>query len=192
MHPFVIDQKAPRLTKRGRRRTAATLGPGKALGIVWRRRSIWLIPFAGEAAFLLSAAYLAKAFTLVVSGNPVSTEWWCAILSALAGGACRLISEKSELFMPRLVAVIGMGILFFTAMALIAGLLLPLDELFASLGQQQRLLASMPLFLFFPRVLFVLQAARFSPSLLEMDQRLRTSRTGMFETLREKLEFWMR
>jgi hypothetical protein len=192
MHPNAIDQNAPGLTKRGRRRTAATLGPGKALGIVWRRRAIWLIPFAGEAAFLLSAAYLAKAFTLVVSGVPVGTEWWCAILSALAGGACRLISEKSELFMPRLVAVIGMGILFCTATALIAGLLLPLDELFASVGQKQRMLAALPLFLFFPRVLVVLQAARFSPSLLEMEQRSRRNGAGIFDALREKLVFWMR
>lgn len=186
------NSESPFLTKRGRRRSAAKLGLGRALGIVWRRRAIWLIPFAGEAAFLLSAAYLAKAFTLVVGGHPVGTEWWCAILAALAGGACRLIAEKSELFMPRLVAVIGMGMLFCTATALVAGLLLPLDEFFASVGQKQRLLAALPLFLFFPRVLFVLQAARFSPSLLEMDNRSRSGTLGLFESLRAKIEFWMR
>lgn len=186
------DSAPPFLTKRGRLRSAAKLGPGKSFGIVWRRRAIWLPPLVAEAAFLLSAAYLAKAFTLVVSGSPVGTEWWCAILAALAGGTCRLISEKRELFMPRLVAVVGMGMLFCTATALVAGLLLPLDEFFAGVGQKQRLLASMPLFLFFPRVLFVIQAARFSPSLLEMDKRSRSDSIGLFESLRSKVEFWMR
>lgn len=164
------------------------------LAILWRHRSLWVLPLASEMVLLAVAANMALAFGKVMRNESHISDWkWVAGLGA-AFVVARIFIAWRELFLPRAVAFLGVALLGGIAVGLLAGVLVPepWHAAFVGLSTQYRVLAGLPLILFFARMAGVLHAARYSPALRELDLRQKSGGRGMWEDLRRRLEFWMR
>lgn len=162
--------------------------------ILWRHRSLWVLPLASEVLLLAVAANMALAFGKVMRSQSHVPDWgWVAGLGA-AFVVARIIVAWRELFLPRAVAFLGVALLGGIATALLAGVLAPepWHAAFEGLSTQYRLLAGLPLILFLARMAGVLHSARYNPALRELDRRHKSGGRGMWEELRRRLEFWMR
>lgn len=162
--------------------------------LLWRHRALWRVPLASEAVLLAMAAHMALAFGKVMRGEAASGDWvWVLACGAVFAGA-RFYAVWRELFMPRAVALSGLGLFGFIAAGLLTGLLFPepWHAAFDGLSLPYRALAGLPLVLFVGRAVGLVRAARFSPALREMDRRGKSSTSGMRATFTRRLEFWMR
>jgi hypothetical protein len=164
------------------------------LSIVWKLRTVWFLPLASESLLLLAAANLALALGKAMQGVAPGDEWIWLSVTCVLFVLVRLMISACELFMPRFVAMVGVGILGLVSLALMIGLLVPepWHATFDGLAVKTRMLAAVPLMLFMFRLLLVLRAARFSPGLSDMSHYSTQGISGLFERIKKRLEFWMR
>ncbi len=184
----------PAYQKQGAARTPRADAVDSRLSVLWRHRAVWFFPLVGEALLLLAAANLALALGKVMRGSAQGTEWIWLAGACAAFVATRLISSLCELFMPRFVALLGVGTMCVVSLGLIIGLLVP-EPWHVALGEldfKHRLLAGLPLGLFLFRASTVIRASRYSPGLRDMSYYSRSMTQGMFERFKTRLEFWMR
>lgn len=152
------------------------------------------MPLVAETMLLVAAANLALALGKVIQGDALGVEWIWVTGACVIFAGCRLLCALCELFMPRFVALMGLGVLFLVSLGFLIGLLVPepWHPVFADMEAKTRLLAAVPLGLFMLRVYMVFRAARFSPALRDMDRYTSKGWGGLMEKMKTRLEFWMR
>jgi hypothetical protein len=158
-----------------------------------RLRGVWLPPLAAEVVLMVMAAHMSLAFGRIMRGDTHQGDWLWVAFTAVVFVALRSYAKWSELFMPRMVAFLGMGLLVFIAAVMLAGLVSPTPwhAAFDGVTLQYRLLAGLPLVLFVAREIGIVADTRFSPSLEEMSRR-RFPSARPWTGLIRRLEFWMR
>lgn len=162
--------------------------------LLWRHRALWRVPLAGEAALLVLAAYLALAFGKVMNGEAQPADWIWVLACGMVFVAAQAYTVWRELFMPRVVALVGLGLFGVIATGFLTGLLVPepWHAAFDGLSLTYRALAGLPLIFFLARSVGLVMAARFVPSLQEIDRRTKTTYMGLWSHFSRRLEFWMR
>lgn len=162
--------------------------------MLWKLRSLWILPLMCEGLLLLAAASLALALGKAMQGIAPDDEWmWLSVACALFL-VTRAVVAVAELFMPRVVALVGVGTLGMVSLGLLAGLLIssPWHTTFLGLATKNRLLAAVPLGLFLFRVRLLLRAARYSPSLRDMGHYSNKGMNDFVDRIKKRLEFWVR
>jgi hypothetical protein len=184
---------------RGRRRDVRRSGgadPAEAgtLSMLWRHKLVWLPPLAGEALLLVAAVSLSLALAKTTKTQPVGAEWWWVSVACALFLVTRLLSNLGELFLPRVVAALGVGSLCLLALGLVAAPLLGLSwhEVFVRISAKSSLVSTVPLGFFVFRSIWVMRAARYSPNLGDMNYYSASSWNSAMERLKSRLEFWMR
>jgi hypothetical protein len=162
--------------------------------LLWRNRALWRVPLVGEAVLLVLAAYLALAFGKVMTGQAQQAYWVWVLACGVVFVSARAYAVWHELFMPRVVALFGLVFLGVIAAGLLTGLLVPepWHAAFDGLSLTYRALAGLPLIFFLARSVGLVMAARFTPSLQEIDLRAKWIDKGLWSHFCRRLEFWMR
>ncbi len=157
---------------------------------MFRLRDLWLVPFLAEVVLMFGAAWLSYCLFQVVkepgSGFPIASV---AVL-ALTYAALVMYSILHELFLPRKVVFLGVGLLLLLSLG--TSVFAQIDALLVG-GKSRWMnttLALTPLHLFVLRCLLVFREARFTPSAASLTIRLQ-AKAERLEALRRKLRFWL-
>lgn len=152
---------------------------------------VWLPPFAAEAAMLLAAGWLSFFLYRTVWAPDVGLPIAPGVGVVLAYAALTIYSRTHELFMPRPVVLVGVGLL---ALSAVGGMLAFCADAWL-MGGGSRLLytpfVTVPLILYLGRCALMFSEARFAPSLSALPAATHTRRARGARSWRRKLAFWL-
>jgi hypothetical protein len=181
----------PSKGKAAKRRSRPAPAGKTMLRTLFDSKDVWLVPLACECLLLITALLLALAFAQTMAGLPQNGYWTLVAL----GGAVFLIAKNyadfRELFMPRVIAFLGVGSLMVGALALIVVLLVLRPGAAEKLEGLRLLTVPLPLVLYIGREYLLLRTTRFAPKISTLGRRKNARTETLVARTSRVIRFWL-
>jgi hypothetical protein len=151
---------------------------------------LWLMPFLAEVVLLFGAAWLSYCLLQVVQNQAADFPVASILVLVAAYAGLAVYSRLQELFLPRKVVFLGVGVLLLLAAAISAFAQVDALLVGGNVRWFKVALVLTPLHLFVLRCLLVFREARYAPTAASLSRRM-SSKAERIESLRRKIRFWM-
>jgi hypothetical protein len=170
--------------------TAKAKQPG-FLKVLWAHRRIWITPLACEGVLFFAALHFSAVLAKAMTGGAEKHDWLFVAGAAVAYILGKLATETHELFMPRFVALIGVGTLVVMSIVVIGLLLAQGPAGISALGLKKRLIVAMPLGIFLSLEYLVIKGAHYAPRVSSLPRR-QAENFCLITAIRNRVHYWTR
>jgi hypothetical protein len=153
-------------------------------------RDLWLMPFLAEVVLMFGAAWMSFCLLRVVHEPGSEFPVGSVLVLVVAYAVLAFYSRLEELFLPRKVVFVGVGLLLLISLGVCIAVLTDAYLLGGGGRMTKGALVLTPVHLFILRCLLTFRDARFTPSSDSLSLRLKSKGKGVAE-LRRKLRFWL-